>query len=187
LHFRRALQHGKSKRLLELDDLWTLWTTSEGRIALALQHDASAAEVKGRTRTRIRANPTNRQAHFVSDALLLLADHPVSPAAVLAVTDFSKVLARNRLQDATATKVITEFPHKHTRHVPAREVRVGRELSGALFEARQARVPLDALLLPQRMACFETTGVGLANVLGRGVCCSCCHNAQEEEVVHFSF
>ena len=184
-HFRRALEHSDRKRLLELYDRRTLRMKSESRIAVALHHDASAADVKGCTRTRIRTITANRQAHFVSDALPLLADRPVPSAAELAVTDFSKVITGNRLQDATAAKVITEFPHKHTSHVPAREVWVGHKLIGALFEAGRARVPLDALLLPRRVAGFDTTGVGLANSLFGGLCCGC-NNAQEKEIVHCS-
>ena len=118
------------------------------------------------------------------DALLLLADRDVPIVAVLGQAHAGEVLCGARLQHAAAAEVVAKLPRQNTRHVPAREVGVGHELSRPLREANETCVALDALVLADRVARLRAPGIrlALANIplllpeLGR-------NSAQEHEVV----
>ena len=143
-----------------------------------------------RPRAGIRALGADRQTPVVHGAAALLANKLVPAAAVLVETDGREVLGRTRLQNAAGAEVVAELPCQHACHVPAREVRVGRQLRRPLEEARPAGVTLDALPSVGRMAGFEAArvrlrGAAAKNRLDRKLLFGRRHVAEQDQVVRW--
>jgi hypothetical protein len=105
----------------------------------------------------------------------------MSMTAVASVMHALQEVGRVRLEDAEAAEVVAELARQNASHVPAREMRVCKQLGGALFEARRTRVPLDAPVREKfRVAWLVAHGVRAALAVrdrgGRDA-------AQEEEIV----
>lgn len=151
-------------------------------LAVALPTDPHTALVERRPCARIGALPADREALVVRDTAVLLADQLVPVAAVLAEAHAREILVSTRLEHAAAAVVVAELPRQQTRHVPAREVRVRSQFRRPLREALEARVPLDALLVPRRVPGFRAPRVRLAEDEALWLGLRCCHRAQQEEV-----